>query len=335
MHIIKPFAIIIFCNIIFLSSCDHTLETHQEKSQKNNHSPADYIEFGTHLLEILDNIYPSTTEKEKNEFVAQVYQVTSKLSQGRIDINNYLEALLKIRYNYLSWRSNQVTNYLLDLRETVPYVVPTSKILSGWLDKHAGGNIKKRHEDKRFLVMQLYEVLNMFIRDSFLVCDSDELNQETIALLEASKNLHAILNETRYELGHPDEACSYYAILQHFFPSPSEKSKEFRELSKLYTKIKKEIESSIGQENDLEKTHKKLFLKNFATAIHQRMQHPAQEDKIGLIQEISDIEKEMDVEIDKSYSTLQKIYENPQGLTSLSLVQKPLQSQSKPKTKKK
>ncbi|OJW69996.1 MAG: hypothetical protein BGO68_04130 [Candidatus Amoebophilus sp. 36-38] len=230
-------------------------------------------------------------DKGDNELACSLYAGTLRVVEGEISSNNYLKLLLLERYKFLDARNKLVADYLLDINGNVPYVVPTNKTLAKWLDNDSEKETKKYNEYIRLSMVRRYEMLNQLIRASFETYDI-KFDPETKQLLQASKQLHHILENTEQDLGHPDEACGYYAILQYFFPHFSLKRSEFPELFRIYEEIIREFKET---EKD---TDKKLLLKNFTLRIHQTMQQ-ANISLSPLSREILKLKQEIDLDIFK------------------------------------
>lgn len=298
MHLKRLIHIIIYSSISCMLGCSNELQISTQDPSSQITTPSDYADFASYLLETLDNIDLPLTVELENELVCKIKDTTLKLSKAEIDINQYLRFLLQSRSEYLASRNKLVKNYLLDISEKEAYVGPTNQALAKWVDKYAPKMTKKLNKDIRFLEVQIYEVLHMFIKYSFLICKKDKLDAKTNELIAASKQLSKILDNTKRDMGHPDEACSYYGIIQTFLPNGSQETSGFKELLQLYNQVKKEVQEIIGQENDAEETHRMLLLKKFVKALDETL-HQAGKYKSDLVQEILEIQKDMDLEIYK------------------------------------
>lgn len=304
MYMNKSLCTILFCGISFFLNCKVDTEEQNSLLLEQDENSDSYGIFAEYLLELLETIDPSTKEESINKVVSNIRESTLSLSQGEMDVNNYLEFLLKVRDNYLIERTQVVKNYLLDSDNNIQYIPPTNKVLSDWLDKGTAQEIKKGNKNTRFATVQVYEILNLFIRDTYNICEQDKLSKEVSNIISSSKQLYPIVKGMRHDVGHPDEICSHYGIVQDFFPVCSPKSTSFPKLLRLYNDVRKKVRIDIGQENDPEETHRKLFLKSFLIAIDQNMQQISG-DQSALTQEILAIEKDMDVKIYTTYLTSQ------------------------------
>jgi hypothetical protein len=151
------------------------------------------------------------------EFVEKLYNVVLDLVTGKKDINQQLYTLLRFRIDYLTCR-NYFLKGLLSVDNKISLVTPpTSEPLLNWLmqGKIFSPEAIQRQAELRLSAVTRFEMLNLLIKETFSYCNVDELQPETINLLKTSVQLHPILAGIRQDLGHPDEACSYYGILQH------------------------------------------------------------------------------------------------------------------------
>ncbi len=156
-------------------------------------------------------------------FVKQLNGNTLDLLNGKQTADSYLFFLLKRRLEYLSERDEAISDYLsIDYRGPAS-IIPTSQDLSNFLAQADPDYIKDYNEQLRLAMVTKFELLNLFIRETFSQCSLEELKPETINLLRMSVQLHPILTGERKDLGHPDEAGGYYAILEPIMFTSSKK----------------------------------------------------------------------------------------------------------------
>ncbi len=111
------------------------------------------------------------------------------------------------------------------------YVFPTDK---GLFNYFINPKYKDFEKANRIIIINRFELLNLLIKEAFALSSPSELSAKTIKLLRASVQLHDMITGKREDLGHPDEAGGYYAILKPLVLDNSDVNHEsYKELRKL------------------------------------------------------------------------------------------------------
>src|SRR4051794_22383183 len=97
--------LIIFCNMICMLSCKNNIREESLSSCVVDCNPSNYTDFANYLLETLNNLNFFSKEDTLNKLASDIQEGTMKLAKGSIHINDYLEFLLKTRYEYLYSRN--------------------------------------------------------------------------------------------------------------------------------------------------------------------------------------------------------------------------------------
>lgn len=235
----------------------------------------------------------------RNEYVERLYDNTVDLVTGKKDIDDHLYTLLKYRFDYLMGR-DQGIGQLLSPENEIPLVIPpTNKHLFDWLMQSRQFNAyetMKRQQELRIQAVARFEMLNLLIKESFLHCELAELKPITKKLLQASVQLHPILAGTRQDLGHPDEACSCYGLLEPIILASNNKYNVHENFPILLT-LKNKIRQSFNK-YDNPSQYNMILLQNF---IHITKVEEVKGYNVELRRELLGIRKNIDVEVYKAH----------------------------------
>jgi hypothetical protein len=295
------------------SNCNNIIPPEDEETFINNK----YLS----LLDIVERMRVYTEEEAKithpilgdikktkpplDDLVELFYEQTLNLLNKKQDINTYLHFLLTYRFTYLVERNKLIDKTLntADYQETKQtseiqeFCNPMSKTLFDFVMKDERFKRHKSYnETVRLYSIRRFELLNLLIRESVTKCSLDELAPSTINLLRASVQLHPILTGECKDLGNPDEAGGYHAILEFImFSSNITFGKNIPRLRKIYSD--QTIIRNIIFNKDLKK-YNFHFLKTFFWEINAEKQAESKKNSINklepITQEILSIQKDLD-----------------------------------------